>query len=146
MTCKGPRLSRPNPVDGLSSQTLNYVHNFNLTENPKRKWPHLESMSWGLTWSCDVLQTVKLRTLLGSSEKTDVVAASGYAANGQSEKRWSQRQREVVSTQIDIDKWEKEKGEAQYSGQQFNTTKSTGETRKKGRLFTLLKRITNSKV
>ena len=26
-------------------------------------------------------------------------------------------------------------GEARYSGQQFNTTTSTGETRKKGRMF-----------
>ena len=38
------------------------------------------------------------------------------------------------------------KGEATYSGQQFNTSTSTGETLKKGQRFTLLKRITNSKV
>ena len=40
---QGPRLSSHNPLDGLSSQPLNYVHNFNLTnDHQKKEVPHLE--------------------------------------------------------------------------------------------------------
>ena len=34
---KGPRHSSHNPLDSLRVQPLNYVHNFNLTRQPKKK-------------------------------------------------------------------------------------------------------------
>ena len=56
-------------------------------------------------------------------KKENVGVASGYAGDGQAKKV-----------------------EAQYSGKLFNTSTSTSETMKKGQRFTLLRRITNSKV
>ena len=40
---QGPQLSSHNPPDGLSSQPLNYVHNFNLTnDHQEKEVPHLK--------------------------------------------------------------------------------------------------------
>ena len=40
---QGPQLSSHNPLNGLSSQPLNYVHNFNLTnDHQEKKVPHLK--------------------------------------------------------------------------------------------------------
>ena len=73
-----------------------------LTKVTKRKWPHLESMS-----CCLKLHVKRLRSVSWSKRKI-VIVASGYATVLH-QKRWSQRQRETVSTQIDIDEWDQEK-------------------------------------
>ena len=81
-------------------------------------------MSWCLHMVTCHVEIVELGTLLGSIEKTDVVAASGYAGHGEN--------------------W---KGDAQYCGQQFqHSLDRQSETWKVNGCFTLLWRITNSKV
>ena len=79
-------------------------------------------MSWRLHMVPCHVSTVEFRTLLSNVEKTDVNVASNYAFNGQV-KGDSQAQRAAVQ-HIDIDRWDL----------------------KKGWQFTLLRRITNSKV
>ena len=66
---KGPRLSRPNPVNGLSCQPLNYVHKFQPhRENQKKETTPGKHVL--IPPKCRVmLQTVELRTLLGIFEK-----------------------------------------------------------------------------
>ena len=63
------------------------IKNKNPTQSCGEESPHLQECPGASTWFHVMLQIVELRTLLGSIEKTDVVAASGYAAHGQSEKR-----------------------------------------------------------
>ena len=138
-----PSAFKSQPSGRLTCSTPELGAQLNLTNDQKRKRHHTckhvllhahVSMSdmWSVSWAA-LKKGVMLSQLPAMQSKV----------NG--EKSWSPVLRPVVQ-HIDIDKWEKEKGEDQYSGQQFNTTTSTGETRKKGRLFTLLKRITNSKV
>ena len=122
---KGPRHSFHNPLDGLRVQPLNYVHNFNLTEKPKKKVTtpekHVLIPPNGSMSCCKLSSSVLSWAVV---EKPDVVAASGYASNGQSEK-----------------------SDPRDSGRLFqHKSTSTSETRKQGRQFTLLRRITNSKV
>ena len=51
---KGPRHSSHNPLDSLRVQPLNYVHNFNLTRQPKKKVTtpekHVLSLSSQMSW------------------------------------------------------------------------------------------------
>ena len=68
-----PSVFNSTPSTAVSSQ-MNYMHNFNLTKQPKEKWPNLESMS------CYLFMSKWLRavswTALG---KEGVSMASNYA-------------------------------------------------------------------
>jgi hypothetical protein len=99
---QGPRHWCHDPVDGLSSQPLNYVHNWTSPDQPKRSdhtWKACP-LAWNFMWK-------GLRSASWDNRRI-VVVASGYATVLH-QKWWSQRQREVVPTQIDIDEWDLER-------------------------------------
>ena len=119
---KGPRLSRPNPVNGLSCQPLNYVHKFQPhRENQKKETTPGKHVLIPPKMPCHVANS-RAPYSLGHHWKTDVVAASGYAAR---------KPREELKP---------------HGGQLFNQATSTGWESKNGQQFTLLRQITNSKV
>ena len=119
---KGPRLSRPNPVNGLSCQPLNYVHKFQPhRENQKKETTPGKHVLIPPKMPCHVANS-RAPYSLGHHWKTDVVAASGYAAR---------KPREELKP---------------HGGQLFNQATSTGWESKNGQQFTLLRRITISKV
>ena len=119
---KGPRLSRPNPVNGLSCQPLNYVHKFQPhRENQKKETTPGKHVLIPPKMPCHVANS-RAPYSLGHHWKTDVVAASGYAAR---------KPREELKP---------------HGGQLFKQATSTGWESKNGQQFTLLRRITNSKV
>ena len=77
---KGPRLSRPNPVNGLSCQPLNYVHKFQPhRENQKKETTPGKHVLIPPKMPCHVANS-RAPYSLGHHWKTDVVAASDYAA------------------------------------------------------------------
>ena len=138
-----PSAFKSQPSGRLTCSTPELGAQLNLTNDQKRKGTIPASTSFCLImWAC--------RTC------------------GQSLEQHSKKERCCRSFQLCRAKWTVKKVEAQYCGQLFNTLTSANEKRKrvrpstaassstqrhrrvrqgkKGRLFTLLKRITNSKV
>ena len=120
---KGPRHSSHNPLDGLRVQPWIRFTISTSPRNQKRKIPHLESMScylimckW-LRGGCLLKQQEgccrSLRLCIGCPMK---MVRPGKAASCSTHRHRQMR---------------KGKGWGQHSGQRFNTTTSTGETRKK---------------
>ena len=114
--------SQITPIDSWSSQPRNYVHNWTSPTTIKRKkhhtckhvlFPDHVSMPamWSVSWAA-------------LKKGSDAVAASSYAAEEKSQKRWCQSQRHTVQHSLDrhVKRW------------------------KKASCFTLLRRITNSKL
>ena len=114
---KGPRYSSQNPLDSWRVQPLNYVHNWTSPTTIKGKSTIPASMS-----SCLIMRKWLQAVSWAPLKKKIVGAASDYRPLHHWS-WWSQEQRAVVQPN-DFDRWES----------------------KKGQQFTLLKRITNSKV
>ena len=113
------------PIDGLRSQPLNYVHNWTSPTTIKRKdhhtWRNVLMPSHGhmSCWKCGAPYS------LGQYWK------NGCCRGFQLCRAW----------------WKLKKGDAQYCGKQFqHSLDRQSETWKVNGCFTLLRRITNSKV
>ena len=147
--------SSHNPLDSWRVQPLNYVHNFNLTKQPKEKWPHLKSMSCYLFMS-NWLRAVSLsrlpvmQNMVKMEKAMPSTAASSF--NTHSTDRVKPEKWTAVSLYLNelssyAEHGENGKGDAQYCGKQFqHSLDRQSETWKVNGCFTLLKRITNSKV
>ena len=109
--------SQINPIDSCQQSTLELHAQFNLTnDHKKKKSPYLQGCP--VTCSCKTAAG----SLLSCSKKDD--CCRGFQLWESVEKKMNPR----------------------HSGQLFNQSTSTGENRKNGQQFTILKRITNSKV